>query len=57
MKVATATALVGGAGSVLENDTDADLPNDTLTVDPRSGIRSEPWHADPQRGRQLQLYP
>ena len=30
----TATALVGGAGSVLENDTDADLPNDNLTVDP-----------------------
>ena len=29
---ATATMLDGGAGSVLTNDTDADLPNDTLTV-------------------------
>ena len=29
----TATGLVGGATSVLTNDTDADLPNDTLTVD------------------------
>ena len=28
----TATTLVGGASSVLANDTDADLPNDTLTV-------------------------
>jgi len=30
----TATALVGGATCVLANDTDADLPNDTLTVNP-----------------------
>ncbi|MCY2986275.1 MAG: M36 family metallopeptidase, partial [Planctomycetota bacterium] len=28
----TAAVLVGGATSVLSNDTDADLPNDTLTV-------------------------
>jgi PKD repeat protein/fibronectin type 3 domain-containing protein len=28
----TATILVGGASSLLENDTDADLPNDVLTV-------------------------
>ena len=28
----TATTLVGGATSVLANDTDTDLPNDTLTV-------------------------
>ncbi|MGB5442688.1 MAG: tandem-95 repeat protein, partial [Gammaproteobacteria bacterium] len=29
----TAAALVGGASSVLDNDIDTDLPNDTLTVD------------------------
>ncbi|MCP3888574.1 MAG: hypothetical protein GY702_06830, partial [Desulfobulbaceae bacterium] len=29
---ATITTLVGGATSVLDNDTDADLPNDTLSV-------------------------
>ena len=28
----TATSLVGGNLSVLDNDTDADLPNDTLTA-------------------------
>ena len=35
----TVTTLVGGAISVLNNDTDPDLPNDTLTVDttPASG--------------------
>ena len=32
----TATALVGGANSVLDNDTDADVPNDNLTVDTTS---------------------
>ena len=52
----TATSLVGGATSVLTNDTDADLPNDTLTAaivtgpTPRLGLHLE-------RQRHVQLHP
>ena len=53
----TATALVGGASSVLANDIDTDLPNDTLTVDatPVSGPSSR--YVDVKQDGTLQLYP
>ena len=43
--------------SLLDGDTDVDLPNDTLTVNTTPGSWPELRSPDPERQRHLQLYP
>ena len=53
----TATEADLDAGtSLLDGDTDADLPGDTLTVNTTPVVDVEPRHADPERERHLQLH-